>query len=362
LRESRQRLHGSVATATIVAAPYNGTRHGAVNRGSRLGMSIAASLGEIPISPTRVEVEMANVTFSSPVMPKDITVYAIAGHRGTLLAIAKAHKVPIPFDCQDGECGSCQVKVTYLDHSARMGIALTEKEKELLRQLGKISKQEIMDAEVNDMPPRVRLACQYFVRDEDILVAFDGDESLPARGPSLSIAASIYKGGLKINSLDEFLNFALQVEDDAAAHYEQLAEAMKAHGNSEVGELFTKLAGYSRLHYEEAKQRMAAHVVPVKVPALSLWPDNVTPERTAIWAGDARLSRLDALKVALQGERRGYEFYYAVANTNTDPAICAVAKEFVKEESDHVEALKQWIAREEYTLAQSQTPATLPAV
>lgn len=46
---------------------------------------------------------MANVTFSSPVMPKDITVYAIAGHRGTLLAIAKAHKVPIPFDCQDGE-------------------------------------------------------------------------------------------------------------------------------------------------------------------------------------------------------------------------------------------------------------------
>jgi rubrerythrin/ferredoxin len=305
---------------------------------------------------------MANVTFSSPVMPKDITVYAIAGHRGTLLAIAKAHKVPIPFDCQDGECGSCQVKVTHLAHSARMGIALTEKEKELLRQLGKISKQEIMDAEVNDMPPRVRLACQYFVRDEDILVTFDGDETLPARGPSLSIAASIYKGGLKINSLDEFLNFALQVEDDAARHYEQLAEAMKAQGNAEVGELFTKLAGYSRLHYEEAKQRMVAHVVPVKVPALSLWPDNATPERTAIWAGDARLSRLDALKVALQGERRGYEFYYAVANTNTDPAICAVAKEFVKEESEHVEALKQWIAREEYTLAQSRAPAPLPAV
>jgi rubrerythrin len=102
--------------------------------------------------------------------------------------------------------------------------------------------------------------------------------------------------------------------------------------------------------------------VPVKVPALSLWPDNATPERTAIWAGDARLSRLDALKVALQGERRGYEFYYAVANTNTDPAICAVAKEFVKEESEHVEALKQWIAREEYTLAQLRAPAPLPAV
>jgi rubrerythrin/ferredoxin len=287
-------------------------------------------------------------------MPRDITVYAVAGHRGTLLAIAKAHKVPIPFDCQDGECGSCQVKVTHLAHSKRMGIALTEKEKELLRQLGRITKQEIMDAEVNDMPPRVRLACQYFVRDEDILVSFEGDETVPVKGPGLSIAASIYKGGLKIGSLDEFLNFALQVEDDAAVHYEQLAAAMHAQDNAAVAELFSQLAGYSRLHYAEARQRMVTHAVPEQVPPLSLWPDNVTPERTAIWAGDARLSRLDALKVALQGERRGYEFYYAVAHTQADPVIAAMAKEFVKEEAEHVDTLKKWIAREEYALS---TPA-----
>jgi rubrerythrin/ferredoxin len=305
---------------------------------------------------------MANVTFSSPVMPRDVTVYAVAGHRGTLLAIAKAHKIPIPFDCQDGECGSCQVTVTPLSNSKRMGIALTEKEKELLRQLGKITKHEIMDAEVNDMPPRVRLACQYFVRDEDILVTFIGDETLPAKGPGLSMAASIYKGGLEINSLDEFLNFALQVENDAAVHYEQLADAMKAQGNAEVAELFTKLGRYSRLHYEEARQRMVNHVVPMNVPALSLWPENVTPESTALWAGDAHLSRLDALKVALQGERRSYEFYYAVANTNADAAICAVAKEFVKEEAEHVEALKQWISREEHQIAQSATPKPVPVV
>lgn len=303
---------------------------------------------------------MANVTFSSPVMPKDITVYAVAGHRGTLLAIAKAYKIPIPFDCQDGECGSCQVRVTPMSHSKRMAIALTEKEKELLRQLGKITKQEIMEAEVNDMPPRVRLACQYFVRDEDILVSFDGDETLPIKGPGLSMAAAIYKGGLEIPSLDEFLNFALQVEEDAALHYEQLAEAMKAQGNAEVSELFVKLAGYSRLHFEEAKRRMTTHFVPLKVPALTLWPDNVTPERTAIWAGDARLSRLDALKVALQGERRGYEFYYAVAHTNSDATICAIAKEFVKEESEHVEALKAWIAREEHAGSQPQARNSLP--
>jgi hypothetical protein len=126
--------------------------------------------------------------------------------------------------------------------------------------------------------------------------------------------------------------------------------------------LFTKLAGFSRMHYQEAKQRMVSHIVPVSVPARTLWPDNITPERTATWAGDARLSRLDALKVALQGERRGYEFYYAVANTNSDAEICKVAKEFVKEEAEHVEALKQWIAREEYSIAQAPSKTPIPSL
>ncbi len=58
---------------------------------------------------------MANVTFSSPALAKDVTVYAIAGDRGTILAVAKAHKIPIPFDCQDGECGSCLVEVKHLN-------------------------------------------------------------------------------------------------------------------------------------------------------------------------------------------------------------------------------------------------------
>ena len=56
---------------------------------------------------------------------------------------------------------------------------------------------------------------------------------------------------------------------------------------------------------------------------------------------------MDALKAALQGERRGYEFYYAVAGTTRDEDIRKLAKEFVKEEAEHVETLKQWIAAED---------------
>ena len=117
---------------------------------------------------------MANITFSSPIMHEDLTVYAVAGDTKTILAVAEEHKVPIPFECKDGNCASCLIEVTYKDPSMRKGIDLTEKEKAKLKELGKITAQELEDAEVLDLPPRYRLACQFIARDEDVTVAFTG--------------------------------------------------------------------------------------------------------------------------------------------------------------------------------------------
>ncbi len=292
---------------------------------------------------------MANVTFSSPSLARDVTVYAVAGDRGTILAVAKANKIPIPFDCQDGECGSCLVEVTTLGDKRPYGIALTEKEKESLRQLGKISKEEVVQAEVNDIPPHYRLACQCFVRNEDILVSFKGDETVPVQPPHLSTAARIYKGtSIEISSVDHFLAHAIKVEEDAATHFDGLAAGMEACGNSEVGKLFRQLAGYSRLHLKEAQKRAQNRDLTVNVPADYVWPEHATPERTSLYASDADISRLDALRAALVGEKRGYEFYYAVAGTSKLGDVVAMAKEFVKEEAEHVKILEAWIAREEW--------------
>jgi ferredoxin len=115
---------------------------------------------------------MANVTFTSPRMKKDVTVYAVAGDTKTLLAVAQANKIPLDFECQNGECGSCPVQVSVLSNKAPYGVALTEKEKTVLRFAGKITVQQIADAETNDKPPPWRLACQFIVRHEDILVTF----------------------------------------------------------------------------------------------------------------------------------------------------------------------------------------------
>ncbi|MBN2907613.1 MAG: 2Fe-2S iron-sulfur cluster binding domain-containing protein [Rhodobacteraceae bacterium] len=118
---------------------------------------------------------MAIVTFSSPMMHKDKAVYAIAGDTRTALLLAEENKIPIPFECRDGNCGSCLIEVTYANPTDKKAVMLTDKEKLTLKELGKLTAQEIEDAEVRDMPPRYRLACQFIARDEDVTITFTGD-------------------------------------------------------------------------------------------------------------------------------------------------------------------------------------------
>lgn len=115
---------------------------------------------------------MAIITFSSPDY-RDKTVYAVAGsHTESVLQIAKENKIPISFNCEDGNCGTCLVKVSPLDKKGRMGGPLTDKEKTVLVELGKISKDEIDRMAVDDLPTTWRLACQMIARDEEVLVEY----------------------------------------------------------------------------------------------------------------------------------------------------------------------------------------------
>ncbi len=119
---------------------------------------------------------MANITFTSP-MHKDKTVYAIAGsHKQTILELAKANHIPIDFDCQEGNCGTCLVKVTSIDRKSRLGGPLTDREVAVLKELGKITQSQIDQMRVDDLPPTEwRLACQLVLRDEDILVEYPSE-------------------------------------------------------------------------------------------------------------------------------------------------------------------------------------------
>ncbi len=118
---------------------------------------------------------MATVYFKSPILSKNVKVEAVAGERSTLLGVAQTNNVKIPCECENGECGSCMVKVTHLDGDRIKGVMLTDKERNVLKSLGKLPKHEDERAQVKDIPPTYRLACQTIVTDEDLLVEFTGE-------------------------------------------------------------------------------------------------------------------------------------------------------------------------------------------
>lgn len=115
---------------------------------------------------------MPNITFSNPGY-KDKTIYATAGsHTETILRIARANRIPIEFSCEDGKCGSCQIRVLPLDRGRAMGGPLTEREKSVLVAAGKLTSNEIEQMALDDLPSPWRLACQMIVRDENVLVEY----------------------------------------------------------------------------------------------------------------------------------------------------------------------------------------------
>ena len=120
---------------------------------------------------------MPNITFTSP-EHRDKTIYAPAGsHTDTILKVAKEHHIPIDFSCGDGECGTCLIKVSVIDrNNGKHAGPLTAKERVVLKELKKVTQEDLDKMDVDDLPPAWRLACQCIVRDEDILVEYGTGE------------------------------------------------------------------------------------------------------------------------------------------------------------------------------------------
>ncbi|MBK1734558.1 ferredoxin [Halorhodospira abdelmalekii] len=103
----------------------------------------------------------------------DTTVDAVAGsHLEPVLKLAQRHNIPIAFDCQDGQCGSCLVYVHYGQSKGKMAGPLTDREERVLLELGKITQADIERMRTDDFPTNWRLMCQMVVREEDLVVEY----------------------------------------------------------------------------------------------------------------------------------------------------------------------------------------------
>ena len=147
-----------------------------------------------------------------------------------------------------------------------------------------------------------------------------------------------------MESVEEFLAYAIHLEREAATRFGQLADAMESGGNKGVCKLFRRLADYSRLHLADAQARGGFREIPKMKPEEFVWPDLESPETAAIWAADPFIGREQALEIALNAETAGLEYYKGVLDTTSDPEVKALAKEFVAEERSHVAELQKWIA------------------
>ena len=147
-----------------------------------------------------------------------------------------------------------------------------------------------------------------------------------------------------METVEEFLAYAIKLEQEAALRFGQLADAMATAGNREVMELFRRLSEYSRLHLTDARARAGFRELPAVKSGEFVWPDIESPETAAIWAADPMIGREQALEVALEAERAGLGYYQSILDSTQDPEIRALAKEFVEEETMHVSELQRWIS------------------
>ena len=147
-----------------------------------------------------------------------------------------------------------------------------------------------------------------------------------------------------MDSVEEFLAHAIQLEQEAALRFGQLADAMATAGNVEIMQLFRRLSQYSVLHLTDARARAGFRQLPDMTPHDYQWPDIESPEAAAIWAADPLIGREEALRVALEAESAGLAYYQSVLDSTQDPELKILAKEFVEEETLHVAELWRWLA------------------
>lgn len=160
-----------------------------------------------------------------------------------------------------------------------------------------------------------------------------------------------------IETVPEFLVHALELEHESAARYHQLAETMAVHHNAEVAELFRRLSDMSEAHASEVIARAEGMLLPEIAPWNFKWSCPQSPESNCLDDMDVSylMTPLEALDLALHNEVRGRDFYAHVASSSPTPKVRAVAGEMAEEEGEHVEMLKDWIAKESH----SDSPALL---
>lgn len=144
-------------------------------------------------------------------------------------------------------------------------------------------------------------------------------------------------------SLQDALDLAVLIEEEAKERYLEFADQMQVHHNPEAESFFRFMAGNEEKHRAELagrRQRLFADA-PSKVSSAMLF-DVEAPEYDE---ARAFMTARQAMQSALQCERKAHEFFAGVLHQIKDPSVKELFQELRDEEVHHQALVKRELLR-----------------
>jgi rubrerythrin len=145
-------------------------------------------------------------------------------------------------------------------------------------------------------------------------------------------------------SLMDALDLAILIEEEARQRYKMFAAQVGGAGSGyDAASFFASMAENEAKHGSELLARRVALFgkVPMKVKLVDLYdveaPDSGAPRRG--------MSTIQAFEVGLAAEKKAYDFYDMALPGITDPEVRTLFTELRDEETEHVEMLREAMAK-----------------
>ena len=144
-------------------------------------------------------------------------------------------------------------------------------------------------------------------------------------------------------SLMDALDLAKLIEMEACHRYQMFASQLGRSGGYDAGAFFATMAENEAKHGSELEARRKALFG--DAPARLTLDDLFDVEAPEMGAPRRGMSTVQAFEVGLAAEKKAYDFYDMALPGITDPEVLALFTELRDEEAEHVEMLKEQMAK-----------------
>jgi hypothetical protein len=144
-------------------------------------------------------------------------------------------------------------------------------------------------------------------------------------------------------SLMDALDLAKLIEMEACHRYQMFASQLGRTGGYDAGAFFASMAENEAKHGQELEARRKALFG--DAPARLTLDDLFDVEAPDMGAPSRSMSVVQAFEVGLAAEKKAYDFYDMALPGITDPDVRELFTELRDEETEHVEMLKEAMAK-----------------